>query len=117
MDELLHAGEGRAFFTYRVPMQEFGEGFILHYAGIPALGENYRARSLARVSSFMQPTGSFKYVVLDKNYFPNLPAIRNATNLNPAAGGQINLSGADQIVELHCCFVVVKAQPLVLPSP
>ena len=117
MDVLLHAGEGKAFFGYRVPMREFGEGFVLHFTGIAALQDEYRSRNQSRVSSFMIPAGTFKYVVLDKNYFPNLSAIQNAKSLNPAGSAQVTLSSADQIVELRRCFVVVKAQPFVLPPP
>ena len=71
----------------------------------------------SRVSSLMHPTGSLKYVVLDKKYFPNLSAIRAAASLNPADGAEVTLSSADRIFEMNCCFVVVKAQPFVLSPP
>ena len=65
----------------------------------------------------MHPTGWFKYVVLDKNYFPNPSAIRSAASLSPADGARIKFSTTDQIFELHCCFVIVKSQPFRLAIP
>ena len=116
LEDLLQAREGRALFTYHVPMHEFGEGFILHYSGIAVLQQEYQAQDRSRVSSFMHPKGLFNYVVLDKAYFPNLSAVRSATNLN-LCGVAVPPSSADRMVELRRCIVVIKQQPLLLSEP
>lgn len=117
LEDLLQAREGRALFTYHVPMHEFGEGFILHFSGIPALQQEYQAQDRSRVSSFMHPTGSFKYIVLDKDYFPNKLAVQSTTNLNLTTSAQVSPSSTDRIIELRCCLVVIKQQPFFLSEP
>lgn len=114
LEKLLQVGNDRTLFTYHVSMQEFGEGFILHYSGIPALVLEYRTRNKARVSSYMQPTGSFKYVVVDKAYFPNITAVRNASNLDPIGTVKVSPSNADRVIELRRSLVVIKPPPTVV---
>lgn len=111
LEKLLHLQQGRTLFTYHVPMQEFGEGFILHYTGIPLLQQEYTAWRTARVSSYMRPTGSFKYVVLDKNYFRDAAAVRKAANLEPVGTVQLPPSTSDEIVQLNHILVVTKRGP------
>ena len=114
---LLEGKEGRAIFTYHVLQPEFGEGFILYYSGIPMLQKEYRVRDQSRASSYASPIGSFKYVVVDKAYFPDMARVRSASNLDPVGSVQVTAASADQIVELRCCFVVIKPQPILLPAP
>lgn len=117
LNGLLQVKEGRALFTYHVLQPDFGEGFILYYSGIPGLQKEYRIRDQSRVSSYMSPTGSFKYVVVDKAYFPDMARVRSASNLDPVGSVRVTAASADQIVELRCCFVVIKPQPVLLPKP
>jgi hypothetical protein len=117
LEEILQAHEGNAVFTYHVPMREFGEGFILHYSGVPALQQEYKARDQARVSSYMQPKGHFRYVVLDKTYFPDVSAIRRSSNLDPVGSVAISQSNDDEIVEMRRSFVVIKPTAVFIQPP
>ena len=117
LNGLLQVKEGRALFAYHVLQPEFGEGFILYYSGIPKLLQEYRTQGQSRVSAYMSPTGSFKYIVVDKAYFPDMARVRSASNLDPVGSVRVTAASDDQIVELRCCFVVIKPQPVLLPAP
>ena len=66
------AGMERAVdFNYRVPFPQFVEGFIVHYAGVPRLTEQYvrdQRRGNERIFSAKQAARSAP-TSFDKNYF------------------------------------------------
>ena len=77
------AGMERAVdFNYRVPFPQFVEGFIVHYAGVPRLTEQYvRTRGGVTNDILGETSGEIGAYVFDKNYF-DAQAIMSAPNLD-----------------------------------
>jgi hypothetical protein len=104
------AGSKRAVeFAYRVPFAAYGEGFVIHYAGVPRLTDDY-ARNRPMFSSmagelFNQDVGAY---IIDKAYFPTVESIKAAANLIPLTTTPVAFKDGDKLIELRTVFILIR---------
>lgn len=95
-------------FSYRVPFPQFVEGFVVHYAGVPRLTEEYvRTRGGVTNDVLGETSGEIGAYVFDKNYF-NAQAIMNAPNLDPRRPTPERFDAHDKLIELHTVFLLIR---------
>ena len=95
-------------FTYRVPFPQFVEGFVVHYAGVPRLTEQYvRTRGGVTNDILGETGGEIGAYVFDKNYF-DAQAIMNAPNLDPRRPEPERFDAHDRLIELHTVFLLIR---------
>jgi hypothetical protein len=96
-------------FSYRVPLPQFIEGFVVHYAGVPRLTEEYiEARGNITndiAASSAEDIGAY---VIQKNIFRDVEAFKNAPNLDPQGPDPVRLRPDDRIVELRTVFLLIR---------
>lgn len=96
-------------FTYRVPFPQFVEGFVVHYAGVPRLTEEYvRTRGGVTNDIRAEPSSEIGAYVFDKNYFPNAQAIMSAPNLDAWAPKPERFDAHDELIELRTVFLLIR---------
>ena len=103
------AGMERAVdFNYRVPFPQFVEGFIVHYAGVPRLTEQYvRTRGGVTNDILGETSGEIGAYVFDKNYF-DAQAIMSAPNLDTRQPEPERFDPHDKLIELHTVFLLIR---------
>jgi hypothetical protein len=95
-------------FSYRVPFPQFVEGFVVHYAGVPRLTEEYvRTRGGVTNDILGETSSEIGAYVFDKNYF-NAQAIMNAPNLDPRRPTPERFDAHDKLIELHTVFLLIR---------
>ena len=95
-------------FSYRVPFPQFVEGFVVHYAGVPRLTEEYVRTRGGVTNDILGETGSeIGAYVFDKNYF-DAQAIMNAPNLDPRRPKPERFDAHDKLIELHTVFLLIR---------
>lgn len=95
-------------FSYRVPFPQFVEGFVVHYAGVPRLTEEYVRSRGGITNDILGEAGSeIGAYVFDKNYF-DAQAIMNAPNLDPRRPTPERFDAHDKLIELHTVFLLIR---------
>jgi|SRR5665213_880198 len=105
------AGLKRAVgYTYRVPFPQYVEGFVVHFAGIPRLTEEYVENRGGITNSIVGPPGAEDdgAYVIDKAYFPDIAAIESAANLDPLGPKPVQFEPGDRLIEFHTVFLLIR---------
>jgi hypothetical protein len=97
-------------FAYRAPFSQYGEGFVIHYAGVPRLTQAYLQNkggvtSSITEQSFPEDVGAY---VIDKAYFPTVEAVRNAANVDLLGPKPVRVEDGDQLIELRTVFLLIR---------
>ena len=110
VDARTAATKGLIDFTYRVPFPQYLEGFVVHFAGIPRLSEEYVKNKGNIKNDLAAPsdTDDVGAYVLDKSYFPDAAAVRNAPKLDPLGFDAARFNAGDELIELHRVFLVIR---------
>jgi hypothetical protein len=105
------AGMKRAVgYTYRVSFPQFVEGFVVHFAGVPRLTEEYVAKRGGITNGIAGPPGAEDEgaYVIDKAYFPDIAAVKSAPNLDPLGPKPVQFEPGDKLIELHTVFLLIR---------
>jgi len=97
-------------FAYRVPFSQYGEGFIVNYARVPRLTQEYLRNKGGVTNSLTEhlvaeDVGAY---VIDKAYFPDAEAVRNAPNLDLLGPKPVRLGADDKLIELRTVFLLIR---------
>ncbi len=96
-------------FTYRVPFPQFVEGFVVNYAGVPRLTEEYVRARVGITNDIRGETNSeIGAYVFDKTYFPNAQAIMSAPVLDKWALRPERFDAHDELIELRRVFLLIR---------
>jgi hypothetical protein len=97
-------------YSYRVPFPQFVEGFVVHYAAVPRLTEEY-IRDKANIRNDIPAASDDEQVgayVLDKAYFPNAGAIYDGPNISLIGPQPVRHDADDRLIELHTVFLLIR---------
>jgi hypothetical protein len=97
-------------YSYRVPFPQFVEGFVVHYAGVPRLTEEY-VRTRGNIANDIPAASSDQEIgayVIPKGNVGDLEALKNAPNIDPTGSEPVRLGVDDRIVELRTVFLVIR---------
>jgi hypothetical protein len=97
-------------FAYRVPFAQYGEGFVVYYAGVPQLKQWYlenkgRVTNSIAENWLTEDVGAY---VIDKNYFRDVEAVKSASNLDLLGPKAVRLETEDKLIELHTVFLQIR---------
>jgi hypothetical protein len=97
-------------FAYRVPFAQYGEGFVVYYAGVPQLKQWYlenkgRVTNSIAENWLTEDVGAY---VIDKNYFRDVEAVKSASNLDLLGPKAVRLETEDKLIELHTVFLLIR---------
>jgi hypothetical protein len=97
-------------FAYRVPFSQYGEGFVIHYAGVPRLTQEHVRNRRGVTNSFTEHlvTEDVGAYVIDKNYFADAEAVKSAANLDLLGPKPVKFSEGDQLIELRRIFLLIR---------
>jgi hypothetical protein len=103
------AGSKRGIeFAYRTPFAAYGEGFVIHYASVPRLTDDYvqnrRMFSSMVGDLFDQDVGAY---IVDKAIFPTVESIKAAANLAPFGPKPVTFGDGDKLIELRTVFILI----------
>jgi hypothetical protein len=106
------AGKGAVYYTYKSPFLQFGETFVLHFAGIPRLTYDYLQTPPDSTSSIIAAliTQEVSSYVIDKGYFRDAETVKHASNLDMIGPKNLQFKAGDTLIELQTVF-------LLIPSP
>ena len=97
-------------FSYRAPFSWYGEGFVVAYASVPRLNDDYiRSRqemfgSMAAGLIGREP-GAY---VIDKAYFPTVESVKAASNVAPFGPKPVTFGDDDKLIELRTVFLLIR---------
>jgi hypothetical protein len=95
-------------FGYRVPFPQFVEGFVVHYAGVPRLTEQYVRTRGGVTNDILDETGSeIGAYVFDRNYF-SAQTIMSAPNLDTRQPKPERFDPHDRLIELHTVYLLIR---------
>jgi hypothetical protein len=107
----LQSGEAR-LWTYRAPTRSFAEGFVVGLSGISRLDKDLQDPRRQEFSSFSRVNRPYRYVVLDRHYYPDLESVRHASgSLEPTQGFMVRLEKSDRLHLLETMIVVERGTP------
>jgi len=107
----LQSGEAR-LWTYRVPSRWFAEAFVAQYSGVPRLSRSLANPQRQDFSSYSRVDRPYRYVVLDRSYYPDLNAVREAAkSLEPTQGFMVRMEKGDRLLLLKTMIVVERTTP------
>jgi hypothetical protein len=97
-------------FAYRVPFAQYGEGFVVYYAGVPRMTQEHLQNRRGVTNSLTEHlvTENVGAYVIDKKYFRDEEAVKNATNLDLLGPNPVKFSEGDRLVELHTVFLLIR---------
>jgi hypothetical protein len=97
-------------YTYRVPFPQFVEGFAVHFAGVPRLTEEYVQNRGGVTNGIPGPSGAEDAgaYVIDKTYFPDIAAVKSASNLDPLGPKPVQFGADDRLIELRTVFLLIR---------
>jgi hypothetical protein len=109
---LLASGKRPIEFGYRAPFSWSGEGFVIYYASIPRLADDYvRSRKdmfSSGASNLVNQTASA--YVLSKAYFRTAADIKASPNVIPDHAEPVTFKDGDKIIELRTVFLLIRAE-------
>jgi hypothetical protein len=97
-------------FAYRVPFPQYGEGFVIHYAGVPRLTQEFlqskgNATNSITEQSVTEDVGAY---VIDKGYFPDVEAVKHAANVDLVGPKPVRYDEGDKLIELRTVFLLIR---------
>ena len=97
-------------FAYRVPFREYGEGFILNYAGVEPLTKAYVSDRRGTTNSHTEALVSEDVgtYVIDKSYFRTAEDAKAATNVDLLGPKPVRYQDGDTLIELRTVFVLMR---------
>jgi hypothetical protein len=97
-------------FSYRVPFPQYGEGFVIHHAGVPRLTQEYLGDKGGVISSMTEHfvTDDIGAYVIDRNYFPDVEAVKRAAQLNLLGQKPVQFSADDKLIQLRTVFLLIR---------
>jgi hypothetical protein len=97
-------------FAYRVPFPQYGEGFVVYYAGIPRLTQEYfqNRRGVTNSITEQSVTEDVGAYVIDKGYFPNVEAVKGAANVDLLGPKPVQFKEGDTLIELRTVFLLIR---------
>jgi hypothetical protein len=97
-------------FAYRVPFPQYGEGMIVHFAGVPRLTQAYLQNKGPVTNSVTEQsvTEDVGAYVIDKGYFPTLEAVKRADNFDLTGPKPVQFQEGDKLIELRTVFLLVR---------
>jgi hypothetical protein len=98
------------YFAYHAPFPQNAEGFVMKYANVPRLTEQY-LKNRGRVTNNIVAglvTEDVDAYVIDKNYFPDVEAVKNAPNLDLLGPKPVRYNADDKLIELHTVFLLIR---------
>ncbi|MGM5026279.1 hypothetical protein AB8B02_08650 [Tardiphaga sp. 862_B3_N4_1] len=103
----LASGEAR-LWTYRIPSIYFAKGFVIEYSAVPRLKKELgQSGEVSPTSPFK---GEYRYIVLDRAYFPTEESVKSAKgSLEPTQSIDVRHRACDGITVLRRTIVVTKA--------
>jgi hypothetical protein len=97
-------------FAYRVPFSQYGEGFVVYYAGVPRLVQEHLQGRRGVTNSLTEQlvTEDVGAYVIDKHYFRNVEAVKRAPNLDLLGPRPVRFSEGDELIELRTVFLLIR---------
>jgi hypothetical protein len=97
-------------FAYRTPFAQYGEGFVVQYAGVQPLTDAYLKDRRGTTNSLTEQliTEDVGAYVIDKNYFRNAEAVKRADNVDLLGPRPIRYREGDKLVELRTVFLLIR---------
>jgi hypothetical protein len=97
-------------FAYRVPFPQYGEGMVVHYAGVPRLFQTYLQNKGPVTNSVTEQsvTEDVGAYVIDKGYFPTVEAVKGAANVDLTGPRPIQFQDGDELIELRTVFLLIR---------
>jgi hypothetical protein len=97
-------------FAYRVPFPQYGEGFVVYYAGVPRLTQEHLRDRRGVTNSLTEHlvTEDVGGYVIDKNYFHDVEAVKNAPNLDLLGPKPVKFNEGDKLIELRTVFLLIR---------
>jgi hypothetical protein len=97
-------------FAYKTQFSQFGEGAVIGCAGVPRLTRQYLESRRDVTNSVMEHfvTEDVGAYVIDKNYFLNAEAIKNAPNVDLLGPKPVRYRADDKLIELRTVFLLIR---------
>jgi hypothetical protein len=97
-------------FAYRVPFPQYGEGMVVHFAGVPRLTRTYQQNKGPVTNSVTEQsvTEDVGAYVIDKGYFPTVEAVKAAANVDLVGPKPIQFQEGDKLIELRTVFLLIR---------
>jgi hypothetical protein len=97
-------------FAYHVPFSQYGEGYVVHFAGIPRLTQEYLRNRQGVTNSITEQSVSEDVgaYVIDKGYFSDVEAVKNAQNLDLLGPKPVQFRADDKLIELRTVFLLIR---------
>jgi hypothetical protein len=97
-------------FAYRTPFSQYGEGFVVYYAGVQPLTDAYVKDRHGITNSLTEAlvkedVGAY---VIDKTYFPSAEAVKLANNFDLLGPSSVQYKEGDKLFELRTVFLLVR---------
>jgi hypothetical protein len=97
-------------FAYRVPFPQYGEGFVVYYAGVPRITQEHLQNRRGVTNSLTERlvTEDVGAYVIDKGYFRDVKAVKSAPNLDLLGPKPVRFNEGDQLFELRTVFLLIR---------
>jgi hypothetical protein len=97
-------------FAYRVPFSQYGEGFVVYFAGVPRLTQEHLRNRGGVTNSLTEylVTEDVGAYVIDKSYFRDVEAVKSAPNLDLLGPKPVTFSTDDKLIELRTVFLLIR---------
>jgi hypothetical protein len=97
-------------FAYRVPFSQYGEGFIVYYAGVPRLVQEHLQGRRGVTNSLTERvvTEDVGAYVIDKSYFRDVQAVKTAPNLDLLGPKPVRFNEGDELIEFRTVFLLIR---------
>lgn len=109
INALLAGSKQGVEFSYKVPFAAYSEGFVIYYASVPRLTDDYvhdRQMFSSMVGKmFDQDVGAY---IIDKAYFPTVESIKAAANVVPLGPKPVTFKDGDKLIELRTVFILIR---------
>jgi hypothetical protein len=101
--------KGTVEFAYRTPFAWYGEGFVVVFASVPRLTDDYLQTRVGTISSMTaglvnRDIGAY---VIDKGYFPTVESIKAAPNVALLGPKLVAFNEGDKLIELRTVFLLI----------
>jgi hypothetical protein len=96
-------------FGYAAPFSQAGEGFVITYASVQRLTDDYlrsRPDVIGSMVSGLVDRDAGAYVIA-KAYFPTIESIKAAPNLSLFGKKPVRFKEGDKLIELHTAFLLI----------
>jgi hypothetical protein len=97
-------------FAYRVPFSQYGEGFVVYFAGVPRLTQEHLQDRQGVTNSITEQSAAEDVgaYVIDKGYFRDVEAVKAASNLDLLGPKPVQFGVGDKLIELNTVFLLIR---------